>query len=809
MNDPTATLTSLPPPPGVPFRLGTSRRPDGRELSADNRSLLLDGHPWMPAMGEFHYARYPADEWREELLKMKAAGIGIVASYVFWIHHEETPDAWDWSGCRDLRRFVATAAEAGLLVVVRGGPWCHGEVRNGGLPDWIVQRDGSRTRTTDPQFLAATRHLYEEIAREISGLLWKDGGPVIAFQVDNEYTGDGDYLLALKRLALEVGIDVPLFTRTGWPRLKSPVPHGELLPLYGGYAEGFWDRSIEPMPGHAWTAFVFSHRRIDTNIANDQLGQREAGDEEDAGQYPYLTCEIGGGMADSYHRRVLTTPADIEAIVMQKLGSGSTLPGYYVFHGGTNPEGIQSTLQESQATGYFNDLPVKTYDFQAALGEYGQVRPHYHLLRRLHLFLGDFGSKLATMPALLPDAPPGPPHDTRQLRWAARTDGHRGFVFVNNYQRLLSMPAKPDVRFTLCLPGGRITFPAQPVTLPADTTFFWPFRLDLGGVELLHATARPLCQVDDDGVRTAFFAETPGVPAEFAFGWNVTVRSARATVSRGAERTLVSQVQPSRCVAMELTNLPGLRLCLVLLNEADSLALWKLPWLGRDRVFLTRSALVVDGKSLRLTTPAGESPELGVLPAPSGMACGGLTLETTGDGAFSSFVLPPPPTPCNLARVRAEPVREAGPLRQIRPGPIADPMAQAPEEADFAAAAAWRIHLPVDLDFAADPILRIAYVGDVARLLLDGRLLADDYYNGRPLEFGLRRHGRAVLSGELVLEILPLQRNAPIYLAGAARPDFGDAPAIAAVISIDLAQSHTITLTPNQTSADAGGRSQP
>lgn len=326
MNDPTATLTSLPPPPGVPFRLGTSRRPDGRELSADNRSLLLDGHPWMPAMGEFHYARYPADEWREELLKMKAAGIGIVASYVFWIHHEETPDAWDWSGCRDLRRFVATAAEAGLLVVVRGGPWCHGEVRNGGLPDWIVQRDGSRTRTTDPQFLAATRHLYEEIAREISGLLWKDGGPVIAFQVDNEYTGDGDYLLALKRLALEVGIDVPLFTRTGWPRLKSPVPHGELLPLYGGYAEGFWDRSIEPMPGHAWTAFVFSHRRIDTNIANDQLGQREAGDEEDAGQYPYLTCEIGGGMADSYHRRVLTTPADIEAIVMQKLGSGSTLP---------------------------------------------------------------------------------------------------------------------------------------------------------------------------------------------------------------------------------------------------------------------------------------------------------------------------------------------------------------------------------------------------------------------------------------------------------------------------------------------------
>ena len=48
-------------------------------------------------------------------------------------------------------------------------------------------------------------------------------------------------------------------------------------------------------------------------------------------------------------------PADVEATVLVKIGSGSTLPGYYMYHGGTNPEG-KTTLMESQAIGYWNDL---------------------------------------------------------------------------------------------------------------------------------------------------------------------------------------------------------------------------------------------------------------------------------------------------------------------------------------------------------------------------------------------------------------------------------------------------------------------
>src|SRR5688572_27482001 len=91
---------------GRHFRLGTAENPAGSTLTVDSKGLLMDGKRWLPVMGEFHYGRYPAREWRGELLKMKAGGIDIVATYVFWIHHEEVEGQWDWSGSRNLREFV-------------------------------------------------------------------------------------------------------------------------------------------------------------------------------------------------------------------------------------------------------------------------------------------------------------------------------------------------------------------------------------------------------------------------------------------------------------------------------------------------------------------------------------------------------------------------------------------------------------------------------------------------------------------------------------------------------------------------------
>ena len=104
-------------------------------------------------------------------------------------------------------------------------------------------------------------------------------------------------------------------------------------------------------------------------------------------------------MMTSYHRRILCLSHGCGIHALVKLGSGGASLGYYMYHGGENPDGKLTTLMESQATGYWNDLPVKDYDFQTALGQYGQIRPQYHLLRRFHLFLQEWGPALAEMPA--------------------------------------------------------------------------------------------------------------------------------------------------------------------------------------------------------------------------------------------------------------------------------------------------------------------------------------------------------------------------------------------------------------------------
>ncbi len=762
----TITIPMPSPAKADGFRMGQAQSPDGTTITLDSRSLRLDGKPWIPVMGEFHFSRYPEDEWREELLKMKAGGIDIVATYVFWIHHEEIEGQFDWSGRRRLRAFVETVGDVGLKTVVRCGPWCHGEVRNGGLPDWILQK-GWRTRSDDANYLEKVRVLYGQIAEQVRGLLWKDGGPVIGIQLENEYNGPAQHLLTLKRIAREAGLDVPLYTRTGWPELRTPMPFGEIAPLYGAYAEGFWDRELTPMPGNYWTGFRFSLLRTDSAIATDQLGRRQARDAADVAEYPYLTCEMGGGMMNSYHRRILIYPPDVEATMLVKLGSGSTLPGYYMYHGGVNPEGKLTTLMESQATAFWNDMPVKNYDFQAPLGQYGQIRPHYHSLRRLHLFLHDFGTSLAQMPATMPDRQPRGRDDVATLRWAVRSDGVGGLVFVNNYERLRPMPSKAAVQFALELPSGPLTFPDEPVTIPADRCLFWPFNFDLGhGVRLHWATAQPVCAVDEADVRTVFFAETKGVPARFAFAPSesaVTVRTA----------------EPGRSAALSLPAADGGTVQIVLLSEADSLALWKGAWQGRERVFLTPAGLVIDGDMLRLTTSNPDDLTVSVYPAPLSMTADGKTLAAVPDGVFARVDLAVPDAAGR--EIEFESVRTAGPPRTIPLGNIRQAVAAAPEDADFAEAAVWRIKLPAGLGMETDPILRLHYVGDVARVTLDGKLLTDDFYNGKAFDIGLRRHAPDILRGELRVAILPLRKDAPIYMAAEARPDFGGAESVVAL----------------------------
>mgnify|MGYP002652857838 CR=1 FL=1 len=242
------------------LRMGQGSGPAGT-IGINNRYLTRDGKPWLPVMGEFHFSRFPARYWEEELLKMKAAGVTVVASYVLWNQHEMSPGQLDWTGDRDIRRFVELCNKHNLLFFLRPGPWVHAESRFGGIPDWI--NASTRTRSDDPAYLAEVDRFWSAMAAQLKGLMWKDGGPIIGVQIENEYNLDGpgrgrQHIGTLKAMALRHGFDVPLYTVTGWDR--TIYPKGEVVPIMGGYPDEPWSARIAKLPPKETYLFRFDSR---------------------------------------------------------------------------------------------------------------------------------------------------------------------------------------------------------------------------------------------------------------------------------------------------------------------------------------------------------------------------------------------------------------------------------------------------------------------------------------------------------------------------------------------------------------------
>lgn len=246
----------------------------GNFYEADALSLRKNGKRFLPVMGEFHFSRYEPEDWEEELLKIKAGGVTIVATYVLWIHHEEGQGEWDFSGCRNLRKFLELCRETGLQVWLRIGPWAHGECRNGGFPDWVVRDTRWKVRTNDPAYLKLVETFYRKIGEQAKGMMCRDGGPVIGIQLENEYGhcgGPSDreegmaHMRTLKRMASDAGLEAPYYTATGWG--GAYVVEGETLPVMGGYVDAPWAEHTDQMP--ASENFIFSNFKQDRNIGSD------------------------------------------------------------------------------------------------------------------------------------------------------------------------------------------------------------------------------------------------------------------------------------------------------------------------------------------------------------------------------------------------------------------------------------------------------------------------------------------------------------------------------------------------------------
>ncbi len=739
---------------------GTS--PNRQTLAVNSRYLVLDGKPWLPVMGEIHYTRVPEAEWEDEILKMKAGGINIISTYIFWIHHEEVEGQFDWTGRRDLRHFVELCAKHGMYVYLRPGPWAHGEVRNGGFPDWLVKVP--HNRTNDPVYLNDVARFYGEIGKQIKGLLWKDGGPIIGSQLENEYGQNGpgrgaEHIAKLKELALAAGIDPPLFSVTGWPTLNFP-PH-EVLPVSGGYPDGFWYTSRANLPPSITYMFNF-HRELGDMGAN--LKTENADGKVDLRHDPYFAAEEAGGMAIAYHRRPLMDADDIAAVTLTGIGSGVNLYGYYMFHGGANPTGKLTTLQESRATNYPNDLTQIAYDFQAPLGEFGQERESYRKTRMIHLFLNAYGEQLAPMPAFAPSVVPKDPADNTVPRVSVRTDGAAGFVFVNNYVRQLAMPERKQFQVSVKLPGGAMLVPEKPIDIPANTYFFWPVNLQIGSATLRYSTAQALTRLETpQGLVSVFFA-IPGILPEFVFDpANLKEISVPGTKVEGGKDGYRVAVVPGRNATIDLTDKEGKKSTILVLTQAQAEQCGLLHFGNRDYLALTSSSVFLDNDKLHLLSTKSARQEISLLPAPpvSGYAHPGH------DGLWTTYAFSQPERHLSLAStvVRKSAPRLEMKMEALAPGKKGPAFPQLPDDASFQTAAEWSLKTgPIDMHGLSELLLQIDYAGDIAHLSSNGALLDDNFYNGAPWQVGLKRFGPTAFTVPLTLDILPMPVNPPIYL---------------------------------------------
>jgi len=448
--------------------------------SYTHQHLLRDGKPWLPAMGEFHYSRYPEQYWRDSIRLMKSGGIDIVSAYVIWIHHEFQPGEFYFSGNRDIRRFLQICDEEDMAVALRIGPWIHGEVRNGGFPDWLLSVPGCRS--SHPAYMECVRRYWEALYAQIRDHI---DGCIALIQFENEYVADGDdkgdtHINDLVRLAGEIGIHAPIHTAT---KCRGHFT-GNCLPVFGSYPDAPWDGRLSKLLPNA--CYLFSRIRdsgvfgqYDSTLSPEELSAQWS----DPVNTPYLNAEIGGGVQPTMHRRPLIAPEDVGALVNVKLGSGSVLPGIYMYHGGTNPG---YALHESGAHG----VPELNYDFQASIGEYGKPSAVYCELRRIFTFLRDFGGQLAGMPTVIPADNPDLAEDLEHLRYCIRTDGKGGFVFVNNHVRGYEM-AEHTRSFHIPAGDHEVIFPEM--TFRNGDYGFYPFRMPLGKGTLLSTNAQPLC----------------------------------------------------------------------------------------------------------------------------------------------------------------------------------------------------------------------------------------------------------------------------------------------------------------------------
>lgn len=330
--------------------------------------------------GAVHYFRVHPDLWADRLARLAAMGLNTVETYVAWNFHSPAPGAYDFTGWRDLPRFVELAGEQGLRVILRPGPYICAEWDPGGLPAWLLRDPAMRLRCSDPAFLTAVDEYFEALLPLVVPLQATRGGPVVAVQVENEYGSygdDADYLRHLRDGLTDRGIDVPLFTSDG------PGPDH----LASGTLPGIVATvNFGSRPGEAFA----------------ELERHRPGE-------PKMCMELWHGWFDHWGEPHHTRDPDEAAGVLDDiLGAGGSV-NLYMAHGGTN-FGLWSGANAEAG----HQPTVTSYDYDAPVGEAGEITAKFHAFRAV---IGRYADLPEREPPALP--PRLAPQRVPVERWAS------------------------------------------------------------------------------------------------------------------------------------------------------------------------------------------------------------------------------------------------------------------------------------------------------------------------------------------------------------------------------------------------------
>lgn len=748
----------------------------GRKIEVTNNYLQIDGKPFFAVCAEAHFSRMEESLWEDEIIKMKMGGINITASYIFWIHHEEIEGEYDWSGNKNLRRYVEICKKNDMYVILRIGPFAHGECRNGGYPDWMFGKPFD-IRCDDEQYLEYTRRFYGEIFQQVKGLLYQDGGPIIGVQLENEHEHasapwemttenskewvvsgrQGEkHMATLKRLAKEAGFEVPLYTATAWG--GACAPQETVFPLWGGYAFRpwmFYDGKLKEHPATAEYLYGDFHN-------NEAPKYYNFDPEYPAEDFPYACCEMGGGMNVYYPYRFQLPYESVGALAQVKVGSGCNFLGYYMYHGGTHPKG--------KRTPYLNEcaVPKFSYDYQAAIGEFGQLRKSYHQLRLQHLLYSNFTEEIALAKTFLSEeAKVQEPEDTQTLRYVIRADEKgRGFLFINNYQDHVECVDQKAFAVTVQTDMGRVRIPERGgINLAKESFCILPFYMDIEGVLLKYATAQPVTRIlQNDASEHAiyFFSQIPGMQCEYFFEGDIVVGNLKnCTLEQVEEGTQIKAINSEKMVEFSVEKPNGDRVTLCALPEEKALQLYQCNLKGREQVIISPYPVLIKNDVLELESVEKSDGAIGFYPSivtPMKMqGADSRILELAEDSILQWFSL----TALGKSAVIRPEVKDCSTVNSVEDSVLKRPVVGSPLTSRKVVNARAVIRLqPEDFEGAKRLIMKISYEGDVGYAFINGEMFHDNFCNGAPWEIDLMPYKEQILEHGMYLYISPKKKGA-------------------------------------------------